>query len=112
MVGELSINGLLDQNALHGDASLSGIAEAAGDAAIGGVTEVGIAVDDDAGVAAEFEDDFLFSSAALDVPANGDAAGKADELDALVGDEEAGIVVGEREDVEAAVGPCRLLNTH
>ena len=101
---------MLDQNALHGNAGLAGIAEASGDAALGGVAEVGVAVDDDGGIAAEFEDDFLFSGAALDVPADGDAAGEADELDAVVGDEKAGVFVGERQHVEAAVGPSRLLH--
>ncbi len=101
---------MLDQDALDGDAGLTGVAEASGDAAVGGVGEVGVAVDDDGGVAAEFEDDFLFSGAALDVPADGNAAGEADELDAVVGDEQAGIFVGEREDVEAAIGPSGLLH--
>ena len=101
---------MLDQNALDRDASLAGIAESAGDAAFGGVAEVGVVVHDDGGVAAEFEDDFLLSGAALDVPANGHAAGEADELDAVVGHEQAGIVVGEREHVESAVGPAGLLH--
>ena len=65
---------------------------------------------DDGGVAPEFENDFLFSGAALDVPSDGDAAGEADELDAIVGDQEAGIFVGEREHIEAAVGPSGLLH--
>jgi hypothetical protein len=108
-VGELSVDRMLDQNALHGNAGLAGVAEASGDAALGGVGEVGVAVDDDGRVAAEFENDFLFSGAALDVPADGDAAGEADELDAVVGDEQAGVFVGEREHVEAAIGPARLL---
>ena len=109
-VGELSVDRVLDQNALHGNAGLAGVAEAAGDAAFGGVGEVGVAVDDDGGVAAEFEDDFLFSGAALDVPADGHAAGEADELDAVVGDEEAGVFVGERKHVESAIGPAGLLH--
>ena len=45
-------------------------------------------MDDGSGVAAEFERDFLFSGAALDVPTHGHAAGKADQLDALIGDQQ------------------------
>ena len=101
---------MLDQNALHGNAGLSGVAEAAGNAALGGVGKIGIAVDDDAGVAAQFEHDFLLSGAALDVPADGHAAREADELDAFIGDEQTGIFVGERKDVEAAIGPAGLLH--
>ena len=109
-IGELSVDRVLDQNALHRDAGLASVAETSGDAAVGGIGEVGVAVDDDGGVAAEFENDFLLSGAALDVPANGNAAGEADELDAVVGDEETGVFVGERKDVEAAIGPSSLLH--
>ena len=109
-VGEFSVDGVLDQDALDRDAGLAGVAEASGDAAVGGVGEVGVAVDDYGGVASEFEDDFLLPGAAFDVPADGYAAGEADELDAVVGDEKTGVFVGEREDVEAAVGPSRLLH--
>ena len=101
---------MLDEDALHRDASLASVAEATRNAAVGGVFEVGIAVHDDRGVAAEFEDDFLFSGAAFDVPADGGAAGEADELDALVGDEEARVLVGEWEHVEPAIGPSGLLH--
>src|SRR5579872_1881266 len=101
---------MLDQNALNGDTGLAGIAEGAGDAAFGGVKEVGITVYDGSGVATEFQDDFLFSGSAFDVPADGDTAGETDEFDAVVSDEEAGVVVGEWEDIEAAIGPTGLLD--
>ena len=39
-----------------------------------------------------------------------DAAGEADELDAVVGDQNAGVIVGKRQDVEATIGPARLLH--
>ncbi len=101
---------MLDKNALHGNAGLAGIRESAGDAALGGVFEVSVAVDDDGSVTAQFEDNFLFTGAALDVPADGHAAGETDQLDAVVGDQKAGIIVGEGEHVEPAVRPSRLLH--
>ena len=67
-------------------------------------------MDDDGRIAAQFENDFLFSGAALDVPAHGNAAGKTDELDAVVGNQQAGVFIGERQNVETAVGPSRLLH--
>ena len=109
-IGELAVDRVLDQNALHGNAGLTGIGEASGNAAFGGIVEVGVAVHDDGGIAAQFEHDFLFSGAALDVPTDGHAAGEADELDAVVGDQQTGVFVGERQHVEAAIGPARLLH--
>ena len=38
------------------------------------------------------------------------AAGKADEFDSVVGDKDAGIFVGERENIQTAVGPPGLLH--
>jgi hypothetical protein len=54
-------------------------------------------VDDDAGIASEFENDFFLSRVILDRPADGGAAGEADELDALIGDEQTGIFVREQQ---------------
>jgi hypothetical protein len=85
---------LLDEDALDGDAGLAGVAEASGDATVSCVAQIGVAVDDDGGVASELEDDFFLPGAALDIPADWDAAGEADELDAVVGDEQAGVLIG------------------
>ncbi len=52
---------MLHQNALHGNAGLAGIGEAAGNAALGGIGKIGVAVDDDAGITAEFEHDLFLS---------------------------------------------------
>ncbi len=101
---------MLDQNALHGNASLPGVGESSGDAAVGGVGEIGIAVHDDTGVAPEFEHDFFLSRQCSDGPADRRAAGKADELDALVGDQQAGIFVREWQHIESAIRPSGLLN--
>ncbi len=101
---------MFDQNALHRDAGLSGITKTAGDAAFDSVRKIGIAVNDDSGVASKFENDFLFARVVLDRPADGGAAGKADELDSFVGDEQAGIFVREQQGIEAAIGPSCLLD--
>ena len=95
---------------MHGNAGLAGITEASGDAAVGGVGEVGVAVDDYASVSAQLEDHFLLAGIFLDLPSHGGAAGEADELDALVGDQQGGVFIGEWEDVEGAVGPSGLLH--
>src|SRR5207302_3964995 len=61
-VGEFSIDGLFDQNALHGYAGLASIGEAAYDAAFGSIGDISVAVDQDGGIASEFENDLLFPS--------------------------------------------------
>jgi hypothetical protein len=38
------------------------------------------------------------------------AAGKTDQLDAVVGNQQAGILVRERNHVQAAIGPANLLD--
>ena len=65
---------------------------------------------DGAGVAPQFERNFLLAGAAFDVPTHGHAARKADQLDALVGDQQTGVVVRKRQHVETAIGPARLLH--
>ena len=109
-IGEFSVDRVFDKDPLDGDAGLASVGEASGDAAAGDVVEVGVAVNYYCGVATEFEDNFLFSGAALDVPSDGYASGEADEFDAVVGDEKAGVVVRERENVETAIGPSGLLH--
>ena len=79
---------MLDQNALHGNAGLSGVSKASGDAAVGGVSEIGIAVDDDARIPSQFENYFFLSRVVLDGPTDGGAAGEADELDAFISDQQ------------------------
>src|SRR6202007_2265930 len=86
------------------------ISEASGNAAVGGILQIGIAMDNDCCVATKFENNSLFPCAALDVPADGNAACEADELDALVDDQQPGVIVGKRENVESAVGPSGLLH--
>src|SRR5208282_3904545 len=109
-LGEFSVDGVLDQDALHGNTGLSRVSKAAGNAAVGSVSEIGVAVDDDPGIASQFENNFLLSRVVLDGPADGGAAREADELDALIGDQQAGIFVGKQNRVESAVRPARLLD--
>ena len=109
-LGEFSVDGVLDENALHGNAGLPGVGEASGHAAVGGVGEIGVAVNDDARIASQFENDFFLPRIVLDGPADGGAAGEADELDALIGDEQSGIFVGEQQRVESAIRPSCLLD--
>ncbi len=65
---------------------------------------------DHAGIAAQFQDNFLLPAIFLDLPAHGRAAGKADQLNALVRHQQAGVFVRERQHVQAAVRPARLLH--
>ena len=73
--------------------------------------EVGITVHNHGGVAAQFENNFLLPGAALDVPSDGNTSRKTDELDAIVGDQQTGIFVRQRQDVESTIGPASLLHT-
>src|ERR1700691_1770454 len=98
------------ENALHRDAGLSGISKTAIDTAFGSVRKISVTVNDDGGIASQFEHNFFLSRVVLDGPANGGAAGETDELDALVGDEQAGIFIREQDGVDAAVGPSRFVD--
>ena len=109
-LGEFSVDGVLDQNALHRNAGLPGVSKASSNTAVGGVGKIGIAVDDDARIASQFKNHFFLSRVVLDGPADGGAAREADELDALVGNQQSRIFVGEQKRVESAVRPSRLLD--
>ena len=79
-------------------------------AAVGGVGEVGVAVDDDARIPPQLKNDFFLSRVVLDRPADGRAAGKTDEPDAFIGDQQSRVFVREQHRVESAIGPSRLLD--
>ncbi len=64
-------------NPLHADAGLAGIAEGGGDDAGDGIGEVGFGFEDDCGVVAEFEDDFLFAGLGFHFEADFGGAGEA-----------------------------------
>src|SRR5579862_4356248 len=67
-------------------------------------------MNDHSRIATEFEHNFFLSGAAFDLPSHRSAAGKADELDAIVGDQQARVFVRERKNVECTVRQARLLN--
>ena len=65
---------------------------------------------DHAGIASQFQDDFLLPAIFLDLPAHSRAAGETDQLDALIGDQQSGVFVRKRKHVQSAVRPARLLH--
>ena len=71
---EFAIDRLLDQDALDRDAGLPGVAETSGYAALGGVSEIGVAMHDHGSVAPEFENDFFLARVLLHLPTDGGAA--------------------------------------
>src|SRR5262249_50396808 len=101
---EARLDTALNENALPGNAALAGVREAALDAAVGGVINVRIRVDNDAGVAAEFERDFFLAGFRFQRPTDGAAAGEGEELEAIVGDELFGVGIRKRQDVERPGG--------
>ena len=76
----------VDEDALHADAALAGLVEGAEHDALdhGVEVEARIVVDDARRVAAEFQHHLLLAGARLQVPAD-QAAGEAEQLEALVG---------------------------
>ena len=75
---------LVDEDTLDAYANLAGIAECPDDNAPDGPIEVRRAIDDDSGVAAEFEYDTLLAGACLHLPADLGTAGEGQQLEALV----------------------------
>src|ERR1019366_10366232 len=101
----------LYQNALHRDATLPGVGKASSDAAASGIFQIRVTVNDNAGVAPQFEGHFFLSGAALDVPAHWPASREADQLDALVTHQQPRILIGEWQNIQRTVGPSRLLHS-
>ena len=86
-VDEVVMHVAVDVDALDGDAVLAAVEEAAeGDAGGHGV-DVGVVVDDERAVAAEFQGDPLEAGVGLDAPADFGAAGEGDDLESVVADE-------------------------
>src|SRR3546814_5770178 len=69
-VAECVVDLLMDDHALHMDAALPRLVIAAEDDARERMVEVGVLVDDDRGVAAEFEHDLFLARLRLQVPAD------------------------------------------
>ena len=99
-----------DEDALHADAGLAGVAEGGVGGAECGFVEVGpVAVNDERGVAAEFEQHALAAGVGLQLPADFGRAGEADELDAVFFfGEPGGVGVGERRGRRALPPAIRL----
>ena len=89
---------LVDEHPLDADADLAGIRERADQDALDRPVEVGRLVDDDAGIAAELEDDLLLAGPLLHPPADRWAAGEREQLEALVGDHPIAELAGHRQD--------------
>src|SRR4029078_6514115 len=77
-------NGMVDENPLNGNARLSGIAESTSGTTLGREVQIGLRLNDAAGVASQFEDDLLFAALLLEPPPHRRAARKAQELKARV----------------------------
>src|SRR6266498_2292527 len=100
----------LYENPLYRNAGLASVTETSRHATLRGPGNISIAVHNDSGIAAELEHHFLFTGAALKVPSHSRAAGETDQLDAVVGDQQPGIFVRERQNVECAVRKPRLFH--
>ena len=90
---EFGKDGPVDKNPLDGNAGLAGIAEPAGYTAVSRSGNVRVVVHDDGGIASQLEQNLLLSRALFNVPADWSTSGEADQLDAFVGDENAGIFI-------------------
>ena len=101
-----------DEDALHADAGLAGVAEGGVGGANCGFVEVGpVAVNDESCVAAKFKQDALAAGVSFDVPADFGGAGETHEFDAVFFfGEPRGVGVGEGEDGESLFGPSGFEN--
>src|SRR4029077_1853787 len=109
-VGEFPVDRPLHQDALHRNSRLPSVSETARHVSLGGVSQVSVAVHDDASIPAEFESNFLLSRIFLDLPAHCRAAGETDHLQAVIAYQQACVLIRQRQHVEAAIGPARLLD--
>ena len=89
---------LVDERPLDADADLARVREAADEAALDRPVEVGGLVDDDAGVAAELEDDLLLAGPVLHPPADRRRPGEGQQLEARVRDHPVAELAGHRQD--------------
>src|SRR5262245_48270630 len=109
-IGEFAVHRLFHQNALYRNASLTGIPEPPRNTAYRGRHDIGIVVHEDPRVAAEFEYNLLLAGILFDQPADSRASREADEFYAVVRNQDRGVLVRERQDIEATIGPTCFLN--
>src|SRR6056297_1582599 len=105
-LGERVVHVVVDEHALHRDARLPAVREAAPDDPLHGAVQVGVAMHQRAGVAAELQRDALAAGAALEHPAHAGRAGEREQRDAVVLDERRGVLDLGRDDREAVVRPA------
>ena len=72
--------GRVDKDALHGNATLSGLIKGSRDKAFHGVVQVDAVVEDRRSVASQFEDDLLFARLGLECPTNFGGTGETEQL--------------------------------
>ena len=90
-VAKRIVHRFVNVNSLHADAALARLVVAAEDAALDGVVEIGVAIDDAGRVAAELQRDVLLAGPVAQLPADLGRAGEAELLDALVLDQGVGV---------------------
>lgn len=93
-------NRLMHKSALDGNATLSGVGKTTVSTPLGSAVQVGIRMDHDRGIAAQFERDTLFAGFLLEHPAHGRAAGEGKHLDPFICHQRLGEFVGAEEGVK------------
>src|SRR6266849_2509117 len=92
-VTELRERRSLHQNSLYRDASLARVAKSSANAALCRPSQISVGMNNHAGIPSQFERNFLLARTPLDVPSYRHAAGKADQLDPFVGNQQPGVLV-------------------
>jgi len=98
----------VDEDALDADAGLAGVAVGGGGNFWNRGVPVGVRLDKDRGVATEFEGDFEFSGARLELPADLGATGEAEHFQAGIGEEITDEFVVEGDDIDLVRRGLRL----
>src|SRR5215471_21105376 len=101
---------MLDQNPLYGNAALSCITEAAGNATIGRIGEIAITMHDHTSIATKLQHYLFLARLILDRPSDRGTAGKTHELDSVVDHQQFSVFVGKRQHVQSAIRPSGKLN--
>ena len=110
LLAELLVDLFDDEDALHRDADLTGVGKGADADPVHGEIEIGVGVDDHAGVAAELENDLLHPGAALHLPTDVRRAGEGEQLEARVLDQGVADFAIHRHDADRALRHARRLD--
>ena len=97
---------IVDQDPLHPDAGLARLVEGPEDDPLGGVFQIAVAVDDDGGIAPQFQHHLLLSGPGLERPADLRGAGEGQQFEPVVGGEQVRPLTRGRQDGE---GPHRQI---